>query len=90
MIFIPAWISNALFLITCYLSGYQHMRLRRPNPVTNLQFGMIVFSMVMILIIAVYAKANAWLSFGFFVLAVGCLGFMIRQHRMLPPSRKFE
>jgi hypothetical protein len=90
MIFIPAWISNSLLLITCYLSGYQHMRLRRPNPVTNLQFGMIVFSMVMILIIAVYAKTNAWLSFGFFVLAAGCLGFMIRQHRMLPPSRKFE
>jgi hypothetical protein len=49
MFLIPAWISSVLFLITCYLAGYQHVQLRRPNPILNLQFLMIVFSLLMIL-----------------------------------------
>jgi hypothetical protein len=89
MIFIPAWASNALFLVTCYLSGYQHVQLRRPNPIANIQFLMIVFALAMILITAVYAHTNAWLSLVLFLIAIGCLGFMIRQNRMLPP-RRFE
>jgi hypothetical protein len=90
MIFIPGWISSTLLFITCVLSGYQHVRLRRPNPVTNLQFSMIVLSLVMILIITIYAHTNVWLSLIFFVIAAGCLAFMLRQNRMLPPNRRFE
>jgi hypothetical protein len=90
MIFIPAWASNTLLLITCVLSGYQHVQLRRPNPVTYIQFLMIVFAMVMIVVIAIYAHTDAWLSLVFFLIAAGCLGFTIRQNRMLPPNRSFE
>ena len=90
MFFIPAWISNIMLLVTCVLSGYQHAQLRRPNPVTNIQFCMIVFSMAMIVIIALHARTNVWLSLGFFLIAAGCLGFTIRQDRMLPPIRRFD
>ena len=36
MVFIPVWVTNILFMITIYLSGFQHVRLRRPNPITNI------------------------------------------------------
>jgi uncharacterized membrane protein len=90
MVFIPAWVSNVLFLITIYISGYQHVRLKRRNPVTNLQFVMIAFALLMIIFGAFYGHENAWLSVGFFTLAVACLGLMIRQQRTLPPTRRFE
>ena len=90
MIFIPAWITNILFLVAIYLSGFQHMRLRRPNPVTNIQFLMIAFCLAMIVIVALYNRANPWLSLAFFITAVTCLGVMIRQNRMLPPMKAFE
>lgn len=90
MIFMPAWITNILFLVTIYLSGYQHVQLRRPNSVTNIQFLMMAFCLAMIVIVAFYNRVNPWLSLAFLVTAVTCLGVMIRQHRMLPPTRAFE
>lgn len=90
MVLIPAWITNILFLVTCWLSGFQHMRLKRANPVTNLQFVMIVFCLLMVLIVALYNRESPWLSLAFFVLSLGCLTLMIRQNRMLPPMRKIE
>ncbi|HEY0185543.1 MAG TPA: hypothetical protein VGC09_22300 [Rhodopila sp.] len=87
MFFIPAWISNILLLITCYLSGFQHVQLRRPNPVTNIQFFMVAFCLAMIVIIALYNRVNPWLSLVFFLTAITCLGYMIRQMRMLPPRK---
>ncbi|MDR3530427.1 MAG: hypothetical protein P4L90_07745 [Rhodopila sp.] len=90
MFFIPAWTSNILLLITCYLSGFQHVQLRRPNPITNIQFFMMGFSLLMILIITLYNRQSPWLSLAFFLIAAGSLGFVIRQHRMLPPMRRFE
>lgn len=90
MIFIPAWITNVLFFVTFYLSGFQHVQLRRPNSVTNLQFFMMAFSLLMILIVALYNRTNPWLSLAFLIAAVGSLGLMIRQHRMLPPMKPFE
>ena len=90
MIFIPAWITNILFLVTIYLSGFQHVQLRRTNPVTNIQFLMIAFCLVMIVIVALYNRANPWLSLAFFITAVISLGVMIRRHRMLPPLKLFE
>jgi hypothetical protein len=90
MIFIPAWVSNVLLLITCCLCGYQHTQLGRPNPVMNIQFLMIVFCAVMIMITAIYAHTNAWLSLAFMLIAFGCLGFIVHRHRMLPPNKSFE
>jgi hypothetical protein len=90
MVFIPVWVTNILFMITIYLSGFQHVRLRRPNPITNIQFFMIAFALVMIVIVTLYNRVNPWLSLAFFVTSVVSLGMMIRQHRMLPPMKIFE
>lgn len=90
MIFIPAWITNILFFVTFYLSGFQHVQLRRPNPITNLQFFVMAFSLAMIVIVALYNRENPWLSLGFFLTAVSSLGLMVRQHRMLPPMKPFQ
>jgi Ca2+/Na+ antiporter len=90
MFFIPIWVSNVLLLIACVLSGIQHMLLRRPNPVTNIQFFMMIFTMVMVLVVALYNKESPWLSLGFFLTAVGSLALVIRQQRMMPPSKPFE
>ena len=90
MFFIPIWITNVLLLVTCWLSGFQLVQMKRANPVTNIQFVMIVFSMLMVLIVALYTETNAWLSLVFFLIAVCNLSVMIRQHRMLPPMKPFE
>lgn len=90
MFFVSPYITNTLFLVTCFLSGFQHWQLDRPNPVTNIQFAMIVFGMIMVLIVALYNTVNPWLSLVFFLMAASSLIFMIRQHRMLPPRKKFE
>jgi hypothetical protein len=87
---IPTWISNVLFLITIYLAGFQHVQLRRRNSVMNLQFMMIVFALVMMVLGALYSHVNPWLSLAFFVLAVTSLGVTYRQFRTLPPMRSIE
>jgi hypothetical protein len=90
MFFVPGWISNVLFLVTCYLAGYQHVQLRRANPVFNLQFLMIIFSLLMVLVVVFCNHIDPWLSLVFFVISAGGLIVMIRQHRMLPPNRNVE
>ena len=84
MFFAPAWISNLIFLGTCYLCGYQHVQLKRPNSVTNIQFVLMAFSLAMIVVIAFFNRLNVWLSWGFLLMAIGCLAFTLRQQRMLP------
>jgi drug/metabolite transporter (DMT)-like permease len=88
--FIPTWVNNVMFLATCWLSGFQLVQLRRPNPVTNIQFAMIIFCLLMILVVALFNRVDPWLSLGFFLVAGICLVTMIRQHRMLPPMKPFE
>jgi hypothetical protein len=90
MFFIPAWVTNVLFMITVYLSGFQHVQMRRANPVTNIQFFMIAVSLLMMLVVAFYNRESPWLSLAFFLIAVCCLGVMIRQHRMLPPMKPIQ
>jgi hypothetical protein len=85
MFYIPGWISNILLFITIYVSGYQHVRLRRPNPITNLQFFMVLFCLILIVVIDMHGHDNPWLSLGFFVVALGCFLWMLRQLRYLPP-----
>ena len=90
MVFIPSWTSNILLLLTCWLSGYQLVKRGRPNPVATIQFFMVVFSLLMVLLVVFYNnKGNPWLSLVFLLIAVGSLGVMIRQHRMLP-TQSFE
>lgn len=90
MFFIPAWISNVLLLVTCWLSGFQMVQMRRPNPVATIQFSMILFCLLMVVVVALYSKVNPWWSLGFFLIAVVNLGVMIRQNRLLPPRRRIE
>jgi hypothetical protein len=92
MVFIPTWIINLLFLSTCILAAYQHWRLNRENPVTNLQFVVMVVSILMIVVVLLYTRhhANPWVTLGFFLIAVAGLFLVVRQQRMLPPSKAFE
>ena len=90
MFFISPYITNVILLVTIVLSGVQHARLKRDNPVTNVQFGMMVFCMVLMVVVALYNGINPWLSLAFFVAAVGCLMMTLRQHRMLPPMNAIE
>jgi Flp pilus assembly protein TadB len=64
--------------------------MKRANPVTNIQFFMIVFCMLMVLVIVMNHITDPWWSLAFFLIAVGTLAVIIRQHRMLPPMKPFE
>jgi hypothetical protein len=66
------------------------VQLRRPNPVPSIQFVMVVFSLLMMLVVTMYNRTSPWLSLVFFFISAGNLGVMIRQHRMLPPMKPFE
>jgi hypothetical protein len=90
MFFIPAWISNVLLLIACVLSGWQHSQLRRPNPITNVQFATMVGAILMMLVVTLYRPDNAWPSVAFFLIAAGCLLSTVRQQRRMPPNKLFE
>lgn len=90
MFHMSPYVTNVIFIATVYLSGFEHVQLRRPNPFTNIQFLMMAFCLVMVLIVAFYNYINLWLSWLFFLIAVGSLLYMIRQLRMLPPTRQFE
>jgi hypothetical protein len=87
MFFVPTWISNFIFLGTCWLSGYQLVQLRRANPVTSIPFVMILFCMAMVVVVARMNKDSPWLSLAFFLVAVSCLIWMIRRLRLLPPRK---
>jgi hypothetical protein len=67
MVFIPTWIINILLFGTFVLTYIQHWRLGRRNPLTNIQFVMMVFLMTMILVVTLYNRNNALLSLGFFL-----------------------
>jgi nicotinamide riboside transporter PnuC len=90
MFFVPTWLPNVLFLGTFYLSCFQHVQLKRRNPVTNLQFVMMALTLLMILITTLYNRTNPWLSDGLFVASIAGLVLMFRQNRYLPPMKSFE
>ncbi len=83
--FFPTWVANVLWMLTVYLAIFEHVRLRFDNPVANLQFIMIVVSLVMIILNTMYNRQSPWLSLGFVVIACASLLLMIRQLRRLPP-----
>ena len=90
MISLPGWISSVLFLVTCYVSGFQHVQLKRVRSVMNLQFFMMVFSLAMIWVNAVYNHDTPWLSLAFLLIAVGSLSLMIHQFRRMPARLPFQ
>jgi Ca2+/Na+ antiporter len=66
------------------------VQLQRPNPLVVLQFYMVLFCLLLMLLVAFYNRVNPWLSLGFFVLAVINISVILRQHRMLPPRKRIE
>jgi Flp pilus assembly protein TadB len=88
--FVSPYITNFIFLGTCYLSAFQMVQLKRKNPITSIQFIMILFCLVMVITVARMNGDNPWLSLVFFLIAAGCLTVMIRYHRLLPPMKRFE
>jgi len=90
MFFIPIWITNVLFLVTTVLAGFQHSQMNRENPILNIQFGVMSFSIVLMILVTLYNYENPWLALGFFLTAIGSLAITIRQNRMLPPRKRFE
>ncbi len=89
MFMIPGWIANILFLVTCYVSAFQHVQLKRINPVKNLQFFMMAFSLTMLWLNVMYGYETPWRSLAFFLTAVGGLGLMIYQFRRMPAKLPF-
>lgn len=90
MFFISPYITNVILLVTIVLSGIQHARLKRHNPVANVQFGMMIFCMALVVVVALYNRTRPWLSLAFFIVAVGCLAMALRQQRMMPPMNAIE
>jgi hypothetical protein len=90
MFFIPIWITNVLFLISCVIAGYQHTRFNRENPFLNQQFITIVVSLILIVVNVLYNHVNVWLTLVIFLLSVIGLIMTLRQQRMLPPNKAFE
>ena len=88
--FISPYLTNIMFLITIYVSGFQHVQMKRPNPVTNIQFFLMVFGMVMIIVVALYNSVNPWLSLAFFLAGAASLATAIRQLLMMPPMKPIE
>jgi hypothetical protein len=86
MFMVPGWIASTLFLITCYISGFQHTKLARRNPILNIQFIMMAFSLVMILLNVMYSYESPWVALGFLLVAVGSLSLMIHQFRRMPAT----
>jgi uncharacterized protein involved in response to NO len=86
MIFIPTWITNVLLLVSCVMANFQHWRLKRENPFTNLQVGIVVFSLAMVVVVVLYNlwHRDPWVSLAFFLIAVAVFCVTFRQFRTLP------
>jgi predicted Na+-dependent transporter len=92
MFFIPTWIPNILLLISCVLANYQQWRLNPENVLKTRQFGISIFSIVMIVFVVLYARSHRdpWISLVFFLVALATLVITVRQFRTLPPKRAYE
>jgi hypothetical protein len=90
MFFVPTVVTNVLFLATFYLSVFQYVRMREIKPTFTLQFFIALFSLIMVLVVALENGKNPWLSDGFLVIAVICLATIWRQMRYLPPRRQLS
>jgi hypothetical protein len=91
LFFVPIWVTNVLFLLSCMMSGHQHSRLNRENPITTIQFGNIIFCVVMVVVVVLSTKfhPNPRMSQVFFLIAAITLCLTIRRYRMLPPKKAY-
>ncbi len=91
MFFIPIWIPNVLLLASCVLANYQQWRLNPENVVKTVQFGISVFSIVMIVAMVLFTLSHRdpWISLIYLLVALGTLWFTIRQFRKLPAKRAY-
>ena len=90
MFFVPAALTNVIFLLTFYLSIFEYVRMKEIKPTFNLQFFMASFSLVMVLVVTFENRKDRWLSAAFLAIALICLATMWRQMRYLPPPRQFN
>jgi peptidoglycan/LPS O-acetylase OafA/YrhL len=94
MIVISPFFINPLFIAAMVFSGWQHVRLQRPNPVLNRQFATMVFCMVMMLVTIQNNRdnpthhPNPWVSLVLLLLGIVVLTLAVRQNRMVPPRRR--
>ncbi len=88
--YIPHWLTNIVFLVTCYLAGFEHVQLRRENPVMNIQFFTMFFSLGMIFYIVISTDVSPLWSMIYFALAAGSFALMFYYLRRLPPRKPFE
>jgi hypothetical protein len=90
MFFIPAWITNFIFLGTCWFAVFQMQKLQRRNPIVSIQFIMVMFCLPMVIVVARMNRDNPRLSLAFFLISVSCMAIMIRYQRLLPPRKPSE
>ncbi len=90
MPFIPAWITNVLFMATFFLSIYQHVRTREMKRTLNIFFFMAFFSLLMVLVVTFENRRSPWMSIGLLVIAVACVTAMYSQLKYLPPKRRYD
>lgn len=90
MIYIPTGIPNAIFFVTCYLSGYQHVQMQYENPIKNIQFFMVAFSLVAIVFIATRTEVSPIESVIYFAVSVICFALIYRRLRFMPPRKPIE
>jgi len=90
MVTVSPFITNTLFIAVVALSGWQHVRMQRPNPILNMQFGMMILGVVMMLVVTFCNTVTPWISLVFLLIAVAALLIVWRQNRMVPPRRPIE
>jgi hypothetical protein len=90
MIVISPFFIIPLFIAAAAISGWQLVRIGRENPLTGMQFWLVVFCIVMMLVVNLTERrgGHPWLSLAFFLAAVAILLFTIRQNRMVPPRER--
>jgi hypothetical protein len=90
MIVISRFFIIPFFIAAAALSGWQLVRMGRDNPLTGLQFWMVVFCIAMMLVVTLTERqeGHPWLSLVFFLTAVVTFGVAFRQNRMVPPREQ--
>ncbi len=79
-----------LFIAAAAVSCWQMVRIPRDNPITGMQFWVVVFCIVMMLLTIFLGRGDPWYSAGFFAVAVATLLLVLRQNRMVPPRNRIE
>jgi FtsH-binding integral membrane protein len=89
VIIISPFLIIPFFIAAAGLSGWQHVQIGRLNPLGGIQFWLILFCIVMMIVVNFLdsRQPNPWLTVLFFVIAVATFLFALRQNRMVPPRQ---